>query len=184
MKVTTAGVPKYKQLVPVLSKTSLTNLAKFTLKGGIATLAVTGSIEALGYLIDSATGDLKKSELVVPDRYPALPDNFAQSYYVVSGWIVPKFPDGMSACSWWVEYSGGVLDYYNPAGIVSYCFYFVGTQRYQGNISNKNSTLSCASGFTLILRLLLKILLISIPQTGRLLKIPLIPRCHLLKKRG
>jgi hypothetical protein len=58
-KVETAGVPKYKQLIPVTSKTTLGKFAKVALRGGFAGVAITGAVQ--GYLIDQATGDITKT---------------------------------------------------------------------------------------------------------------------------
>lgn len=62
IKFATAGVPKYQQIVPYVPPTTLTKFAKSALRGGVAGLAIHGAIEGLGYLIDQATGEVKKVE--------------------------------------------------------------------------------------------------------------------------
>lgn len=65
IKFATAGVPKYQQIVPYVPPTTLTKFAKSALRGGVAGIAITGAIEGLGYLIDQATGDVKKVETTI-----------------------------------------------------------------------------------------------------------------------
>lgn len=63
--VKTPGVSKFHQIVPVATPSTLGKLARKTLRGGGVGLAVGAAIEGLGYLIDKATGDIKKEVTVL-----------------------------------------------------------------------------------------------------------------------
>ncbi|MEM2002933.1 MAG: virulence factor TspB C-terminal domain-related protein [Candidatus Methanomethylicaceae archaeon] len=52
----------FHQIVPVANKSVVGALARKAIRGGGVGLAVAGAIEGLGYLVDRATGDIKKRE--------------------------------------------------------------------------------------------------------------------------
>src|SRR5690554_6419636 len=57
----------FHQIVPVANKNVIGRLARQAIRGGGVGLAVAGAIEGLGYLVDQATGDIKRREVeVVP----------------------------------------------------------------------------------------------------------------------
>jgi hypothetical protein len=89
-KISSAGVSSYKQIVPVLSKSSLTNVVKTGLKGGLPSLAIAGAIGGLGYLIDQATLDIKKTEIVTSSEIHSGGYDFNNGS--------PRFPTPQGAC--------------------------------------------------------------------------------------
>jgi hypothetical protein len=64
MKFSNAGAPKYQQIIPNVSNSTLTKLAKNAIKGGFVSLAIVGAIEGVGYVIDQATAEITKNVIV------------------------------------------------------------------------------------------------------------------------
>lgn len=58
------GVTRYHNIRPTMPPSTLGRLGRAAVRGGPASIAVTGIIEGLGYLIDQATGDIKKVEII------------------------------------------------------------------------------------------------------------------------
>lgn len=60
VRTTATGVAqRYTQIVPVANKTALGNIARTAIRGGWQTLALSSLIESAGYVIDSATQQVK-----------------------------------------------------------------------------------------------------------------------------
>ena len=55
------GVARYQQIKPYVSPSTLGRLGRAAIRGGGVGIAVAGIVEGLGYLIDQATGEIKKS---------------------------------------------------------------------------------------------------------------------------
>src|SRR5690554_6772568 len=57
------GVSKFHQIVPVANPSTIGKLGRSLIRGGGVGIAVTGVITGLGYLVDQATGEIKKVEI-------------------------------------------------------------------------------------------------------------------------
>lgn len=58
------GVTRYHNVRPTMPPGTLGRLGRAAVRGGPASVAVVGIIEGLGYLVDQATGDIKKVEII------------------------------------------------------------------------------------------------------------------------
>lgn len=54
------SIPRHKQIVPYVPKPAIRQFARSAIRGGVAGVALTGTIEGLGYLIDQATREVVK----------------------------------------------------------------------------------------------------------------------------
>lgn len=139
------GVSKFHQIVPVATPSTIGKLGRSLVRGGGVGFAITGAIEGLGYLIDQATGDIKKVEFVTPDRLPA--DTSGYFYHTTFVPVGIGYPDPQSACinhhHDWLTFDTVVVQ---TDGKLS-CRYrrTNGTADHYG-ITKHNTGLSCSAG--------------------------------------
>src|SRR5690554_2040847 len=57
------GVSKFHQIVPVATPSTIGKLGRSVVRGGGVVFVITGAIEGLSYLVDQATGNIKKKEI-------------------------------------------------------------------------------------------------------------------------
>lgn len=124
VNVKSPGVSRYHQIVPVATPNAVMKMGVRLIRGGGVGIAISAAVEGLGYLIDQATGEIKKIDrvLVEDDPYPLNP-NYVM-YSVAGGTGYHKTRE--SACrskttvapNWqFISVSGYTCTYQQPYGI-------------------------------------------------------------------
>jgi hypothetical protein len=108
------GVSKFHQIVPVATPSTIGKLGRALVRGGGVGIVITGAVEGLGYLIDQATGEIKK-EIVVP---PPDGSGWTGSFNVAG--FVAGTPEG--ACSAASAPYGSRITIGDNPGYFGYCY--------------------------------------------------------------
>src|SRR5690554_1602367 len=93
--VKTPGVSRYHQIVPVANPSTIGKLGRNLIRGGGVGIAVSGVITGLGYLIDQATGEIKKTETLPPSESGVF-QGTSRGGNCSAGWL--DHPDFQSSC--------------------------------------------------------------------------------------